>query len=344
MVKNITINEIYSSTLSCEPMIERTANGELLCVCQHGGVTEPSIENRVYAFHSKDEGKTWHSDLKCIYPEDGNAVYCTEMTVDKEEITVYLTVHSGRFFDWDCVMMKSFDNGYTWENYGPPPHFTHHTFIRARLITSDGTILMPYQNYNITRDDHIRVFDGKEALSEEIPYCESGVLKSVDGGRTYEKYAACRMPVDKRWIWSEPTVAEHTDGTITMLLRKDFSGWLYRCDSKDGGETWSEYYRTDIPNPTNKPRLFNLPEGKIALIHTPNNKGMDGNTWGVKREPLELWISDDNMKTWCEKIRLTDFPGNYCYTDGFYEDGHIKFVIEHNRHTVLYFDVELKWF
>lgn len=342
MVRNIIINEVHTATLSCEPMIERVANGELLCVCQHGGVDEPSIENRVYVFHSKDEGKTWDTDeMSSIYPEDGQAVYCTEMSVDGNEITAYLTVHSGSFFDWKCVMMKSFDNGYTWENYGHPPYFPEHTFIRARLNTSDGRILIPYQYYKITREDHVRVFNGKEALDKENTYCESGVIESTDGGKNYEKHIACRMPVNKEWIWSEPTIAEHTDGTISMLMRVDGSGWLYRCDSKDGGKTWGEYYRTNIPNPTNKPRLFNLPEGKIALIHTPNNEGMDGNVWGVKRSPLELWISDNNMKSWSEKIRLTDFPGDYSYTDGFYENGHIRFVIEHNRHTVLYFDVEL---
>ena len=63
----------------------------------------------------------------------------------------------------------------------------------------------------------------------------------------------------------------------------------------------------------------------------------------IQRETVEKykWISDDDMKTWGEKIRLTDFPGEYSYTDGFYEDGHLRFVIEHNRHTVLYFDVTL---
>ena len=123
-------------------------------------------------------------------------------------------------------------------------------------------------------------------------------------------------------------------------MRKCRSGWLYRCDSPDGGKTWGEYYKTDIPNPTNKPRLINLDGGRIALIHTPNNAGIENGGWAL-RFPLELWISDNDIKSWSEKIRLTDFPGAYSYSDGFYEDGHIHFVIEHNRHTILYFDVEL---
>lgn len=346
MVKRISIHQIDTASLSCEPLLERTANGELLCVCQCGGVREPDPKNRVYVFHSRDEGKTW-SKKESIYPEDGQAVYCTELTVDGEEITAYLTVHSGRFLDWKCFMMKSFDNGYTWKNFGSPPFFPEYTFIRARLTTSNGRILLPYQTYPVTKEEHDRVmreYEDKVVTRTKTPYCESGVLESRDQGKSYEKHEACRMDMSDGWIWSEPTLAELSDGRIAMLLRqhggfykdgtpRENGGVLCRCDSEDGGRTWGEVYLTDIPNPANKPRLFMLDGGSIALIHTPNSS---------KRYPLQLWISDDDMKTWKYKTTLVDFPGAYSYTDGFYENGHIKFVIEHNRHTILYFDVELE--
>lgn len=339
MVKSISINQIYTTTLSCEPLLERTANGELLCVCQCGGIREPDLQNRVYVFHSRDDGKTW-SEKESIYPEDGQAVYCTELTVDGEEITAYLTVHSGRFLDWKCFMMKSFDNGYTWKNFGHPPHFPEYTFIRARIALSDGRMLLPYQTYPVTKEEHDRVMreeEDKFVCATKTPYCESGVLESSDRGVSWRKIKVCRQDHTYGWIWSEPTLAEISDGSVVMLLRqynetKPNGGFLWRCDSPDGGRTWGEKYQTDIPNPANKPRLFMLDGGRIGLIHTPN---------GRTRFPLELWISDDGMKTWSTKTSLTDFPGSYNYTDGFYENGHIKFVVEHNRHTILYFDVTL---
>lgn len=73
-ITNIGIYEVSTDTLSCEPLVERTANGELICVSQQGGVGEPSPKNREYVFHSKDNGRTW-SDRKSIYPEDGQTVY-----------------------------------------------------------------------------------------------------------------------------------------------------------------------------------------------------------------------------------------------------------------------------
>jgi len=343
MVKNISITQIHTDSLSCEPLLKRTANGELLCICQCDGVTEPAPENRVYAFHSKDNGQTW-SKKESIYPEDGNAVYCTELSVNGDEITAYLTIHNGGFFGWDCCMMKSFDNGYTWTSYGPPPHFPNYTFLRQTLKTRDRRLLQSYQYYPSKEkyplpEDELKVVWAKEyhiALSDhyDTPYCESGVLESTDGGKTWQRFAACRMPKEPYgWTWSEPTIAELSNGTIAMLTRWNNSGRTYRCDSPDGGHTWGQLYATDIPNPSNKSFLFGLDSGRIALVHTPHVNSKYG------RYPLELWISDDDMKTWSSKTVLTDFPGTYSYTDGFYEDGHIHFVIEHNRHSILYFNV-----
>lgn len=338
---NIRIRQIATDTLSCEPLIERTENGELVCVCQCGDIREPAPGNRVYVFHSKDNGDTWFGK-ELIYPEDGNAVYATELTCHGNELVAYLTIHSGHFLDWKCVMMKSTDNGYTWENIGEPPFFPEYTFIRGELVTKNGNILLPYQTYPVSSEsveDVKRTYPKEEAgvWMTNTKVCESGVLISTDNGKNYSKHTSCFVNME-HWIWSEPTVAECPDGKIVMLLRECGSGFLYRCDSTDGGKTWSKYTKTDIPNPSNKPRLIMLDGGKIALIHTPNS--VKKGEWGA-RFPLELWISEDGMETWAQKIRLTDFPGSYSYTDGFYENGHILFVIEHNRHTILFFDVTL---
>ncbi len=344
MVKNIKINQIHTNTLSCEPFVRRTANGELLCICQCDGVCEPEEANRVYVFHSLDNGETWSKREK-IYPEDGQAVYCTELSVFGDEITAYLTVHSGKFFDWKCVMMKSYDNGYTWENAGAPPYFPNYTFVRSAITIDNGNILIPYQTYPMDEAEFNRLktaVPGKMMIEvANVAYCESGVLISEDGGKTYTRHTACQMSNEDCWKWLEPTIAQMSDGRIVMLMRKDESGWLWRSESTDGGRTWSEAWRTDIPNPSNKPKLIPLDNNRVALIHTPNCViGVPTNE--NDRYPLELWISDDDMNTWKSKTKLSDFPGAYSYTDGFYEDGHIRFTIEHNRHTILYFDVELK--
>ena len=334
------IKLVHTDSLSCEPILRKLPNGELVCVCQCGDVREPAPGNRVYFFHSKDDGETW-SEKNSIYPEDGNAVYITEVSVYGSVISAYLTTHSGRFLDWKCIVMKSHDNGYTWEKAGEPPHFSGFTFIRGMIEAKNHNILIPYQHYPVTKEENDRVahsdLEDKTVWATKTPYVEDGVLLSIDNGKTFARFPASKMNMEDGWIWSEPTIVELSDGTITMLLRKCRSGWLWRTDSKDGGKTWNEVYNTNIPNPSNKAKLIKLANNRIALIHTPNNEGMEKGTW-AKRFPLQIWISDDDMKTWGYKKTITDFPGNYSYSDGFYENGHIKFTIEHNRHDILFID------
>lgn len=342
MIKDIKIRQIHNDTLTCEPILRRAANGELLCICQCDGPDEPHPENRVYAFHSKDNGETW-SGKENIYPENGRAVYCTEVSVEGDEITAYLTVHSGRFLDWDCVMIKSFDNGYTWADYGPPPHLPYYTFIRGTIHTSSGDIVIPYQFYPNVKEDEERIKNDPEIKDKACwktkdPHSQSGVLISSDNGKTFERYIAADF---EGFVWPEPTVVELSDGRLAMLLRWDMTGYLWYTESDDGGKTWSNYVKTDIPNPPNKPKLIKIGD-KIALIHTPiNSIKEDGTVEWSQRKRYEIWISDDDMKTWKYKKELCNFPGTYHYTDGFYEDGHILFSVEYDRKKVLFFDVEL---
>lgn len=344
MVKEIKIKEISTDTLSCEPLIKRVKNGELLCVVQQGGVGEPMPENRVNVYHSRDNGESWFGG-ESIYPETGKAVYATELQAHGDEITAYLAVHSGGFLDCKNVVVKSFDNGYTWKETGSAPHFPTHAFMRGAIKTRNNQIVMPYHYFGITQEEYERVMNDKNLPIKNIAHaqaktCETGVLIREANGEDWKRYTACVIDMTKYGMtWSEPTIAQTKDDQIIMLMRHERTGFLYRSHSTDGGKTWSEFTQTDIPNPTNKVKLIALSKDRIALVHTPNGK-LNEEGYG-RREPFEMWISCDGMKTWAEKIRLTNFPGEYHYSDGFYEDGHVRLVVEHNRHTVLYFDIEI---
>ncbi len=340
MFKSVRIRQVHQNTLSCEPILRKAPNGELLCIAQTDGTCEPHKDNRVFAFHSKDNGETWsewYEKIK-VFPEDGRAVYCTAVSVLGDEITAQLTVHNGNFLDnCETAVVKSFDSGYTWEHCGHAPHFSGYTHIRADITTEDGRIITPYQHYEFSDATNANIKEylknGKELKLTANDFCETGVLISDDNGKTYERHLVSKFDLDGGWVFSEPTLAKLSDGRIAMLRRKDRTGVLWYNESADGGKTWSETIKTDIPNPGCKPKLLNLENNLIALIHTPSPK---------ERNPIAIWISDDDMKTWKYKKNLVEFPGMFCYSDGFYENGHIMFTIEHNRHTILFFDVELE--
>lgn len=345
----IRMKMIHNDSLSCEPILRRMPNGDLLCVSQCGDVTEPAPGNRVYYFLSHDNGETW-SKPSLIYPENGQAVYVTEVHELGGVIRAYLQIHSGRFLNMRCVVVESNDNGATWVDGGAPPYYPAFCFIRGMLRMSNGECLIPCQYFPISCDENARLIIASHNIKEpklqkaiwdaEINHLENNLLITNNEGKTYSHFKGPEIAIKGAtgvdWNWTEPTLAELSDHKIVMLIRVNHTGCLWRSESKDYGRTWTEAIPTDIPNPGNKPKLLNIPDGRIALIHTPNPTcGMSG------RNPLAIWISSDDMQTWSEKKVISDMPLVFCYPDGFYEDGHILFTIELNRHEILFVDYEL---
>lgn len=343
---NTRMKLIHNDSLSCEPILRRMDNGDLLCVSQCGDVTEPAPGNRVYAFLSRDNGETWERPF-LVYPETGEAVYVTEVMVLNGVVSAFLQVHSGRFLNMRCVVMQSRDCGRTWIDAGAPPYYPAFCFVRGMLRLDSGEILLPCQVFPVSEEENARLVIASHNIREpkqqralwdaRIDHLENNVILSHDEGTTWQHYKgpeiAIKGETGRDWTWTEPTVAQLSDGRLVMLLRVNGTGRLWRSESADRGRTWSEPVITDIPNPGNKPKLIMLPDRRIALIHTPNEKG------GMKnRMPLALWISDDDMQSWSDKRILGDMPLYYCYPDGFYEDGHILFTIELNRHEILFVD------
>ena len=328
---------VHRDSLSCEPILRRMPDGRLLIVSQCGDVTEPAPLNRVYAFISEDEGESWSGGAS-VWPEDGRAVYLTEVTVLDGVIRVYLTLHNGHFVDWETRVVASRDNAATWVDEGPAPCLPTYAFLRGMIRLRDDALLMAYQTYPVDQAENERLREHhKRWLDARINFCESGCLRSEDGGKTWVRYPGVRSyfggGTGRSWVWSEPTLFEQADGSISMLIRVNGTGMLWRSDSTDGGRTFSDPVPTDIPNPSNKPKLLALSDGRVALIHTPNPRiGMD------YRNPLAVWISSDGMATWPDKRVISDFPGAFCYPDGFVENGHILFSIEFNRHEILFVD------
>lgn len=340
---------IHNDALACEPILRRMPDGSLLCTCQCGDTYEPAPGNRVYCFRSTDNGETWSKPTP-LFPDKGLAVYATEMNVLDGVVRVYPATHSGRFLHLKNFIMESRDSGKTWKNAGPVPFYPANCFVRGLLRLKSGNLLLPIQYFPVPPEEMTRltvesfgIADArkqKALWNAEIDHVENNFLLSSDGGQTYTHIRGPEMKVRGGeyggWNWSEPTLAELSDGRIVCLMRWHGTGCLGRSESRDGGRTWSEPVRTDIPNPENKAKLIGTPDGRILLIHTPNSKP---GFWN--RSPLEVWVSDDDMQTWRKKITVGQPPFAWCYPDGFYEDGHLLFTIESNRHEVLFFDVEI---
>lgn len=333
-----TVKMVLRESLSCETILRKAPNGDLIIISQCGGTNEPQKENREYLIRSTDNGETWSKPVS-IY-EDGRAVYVTEVFVQGEEIWAFAGSHDGDFLGWESFLLKSRDSGYTWEKCPSAWDTKAFCFVRGG-IRIGKKLVFPVQYYEVPEAEQKRLkATGELILKAEIPCAKNGTIISEDGGKTFRAgkgAAEFPMVIDGKrlWKWTEPTLAKLSDGKLVMFIRADGQGVLYRSESTDEGETWSAFERTDVPNPNNKPKLINLPDGRIALINTPDSR------IGFKyRHPLCVWISDDGLKSFSYKKELVDFPGWLSYPDGIYDeqDGRIKFAFELNRHDVYYVD------
>ncbi len=330
------INQICSFSLALEPLIVEF-KGELICVVTIGGESEPCPDNRVFAFRSKDYGKTWSGGVM-IYTNE-RACYANSMNVIDEKIFVSMIVHDGDFWNMKCVTIVS-EDGYNWAESDIFSRLYDWTLIRPMTTLKDGTILIPYHSYPVKGNERV-CLQGvmiREA-NKDFKNIECFILSQPEGWRSMSKET---IDGTLGWIWTEPSIVELSGGELVMLMRWDNTGWIWKSVSKDRGLTWSYPEKTSIPNSTCKAQAINCGD-KIALINVPNNKEIvEEGAFYAKRWPLEVWVSDDDMASWGEKIRLTDFPGEFHYPNGYYKDGKLIFVIEHNRHTVLFLTYDLK--
>jgi predicted neuraminidase len=117
----------------------------------------------------------------------------------------------------------------------------------------------------------------------------AGVLKSVDGGKTWKRYGEVKTPT----VAHEPSCAELRTGEIMMVLRTG-DGFLWQAFSRDKGESWSTAEKTEIVAVRSSHNLFRLKDGRVLLTHNPS---------ATVRTPLTMRISADG-RTWGEPTIL----------------------------------------
>ena len=332
------IKLVHRDSLSCETIVRKAPDGHLFLAAQCGGNWEPELANKVVYFHSYDNGDTWSKPITLI-DNPKRAYYLTEVAVYDNHIDIFVVEHNGAFLFPMIYFMRSYDNGNTFERVELNA-FIKDSFVFLRSFTEiNNEIMYAYQYYPLTNDDSIRLSNDKKYIfNSGMPNVLCGIIKSNDGV-IYKKGKDILISNNPLWQWPEPTFVKLSNNDIVMLLRINGTGYLYKSVSSDDGMTWSEPIITDIPNPGNKPKLIKTNDGRIILLNTPNNKpGM------INRNPLEVWVSNDDMNTWTKKIRVLDFPSSYLsYPDGFYdeESNTVKFAFELNRHDIYYVEVEL---
>ncbi|MFC1526448.1 sialidase family protein [Candidatus Latescibacterota bacterium] len=154
----------------------------------------------------------------------------------------------------------------------------------------DGTLMIPA--YGVL---------GRSKTGSSVLY------RSSDGGATWSEAVFIARGTPKTRAYQEPVLMELAPGHLLSMLRvhdPKNPGIFWRCESGDGGDTWSKPEPTGILSGA-CPRLLRLRDGRLLL------------TYGRRSEPCGIYatVSDDGGRTWGETWQLRPAPdGDQGYT------------------------------
>jgi len=339
-----------------EQLLARMPDGSLFCTIFTGGTFDGDTRNVVAGIRSDDDGETW-SELEVLVSLPDAAAWAPSMFVHQGKAHVFWfsskdahryrktnhilsTGEDGRTFTDDRTIVEGWN-----ENRGVD--IRHGTHLR------DGRLLLP-----VAWLEPVGEFDpdtwvdtgtnrrygnfGWRGIGENNLYCV-GVMEPNDDFTEFSRYGRiCKLMPD----WEIPgvpffenAIADLGDGNVSMLIRADLTNHLWRADSTDGGRTWDEPYKTSIPNPGAKPRIINLPDGRIVLFHNPNQKDYDDLQADSHkyRTPLEMWVSSDGMESWYLKRTLIEAPRLAHYPDGFHDESNETIYLAWEDCKTVYF-------
>ena len=231
--------------------------------------------------------------------------------VDEKKIIIFYKV-GNEISKWRTMYRVSEDNGETFgeekelvpgDQGGRGPVRNKPIRLKSGRILAPGSTEQGIWKAFVDRSDD----DGKtwnKSQEVEISQLE---YKSVE--RTVGKDDSS-IPVSEQSFYGrgviQPTLWESIPDQVHMLLRST-EGMIYRSDSKDGGDTWTEAYATELPNNNSGIDMIRSEDGKLFLVYNPV-----GVNWG-DRTPISLAVSKDDGKTW-EKIRdLSTGEGEFAY-------------------------------
>ncbi len=289
-----------------EPVLRRMKDGSLGCLVYSGGEREPSPENVVLYARSYDDGQTW-SKPELLFKHMSRAVWGTEIFTEGERhFAIIQTFDFGAFYsELRAHISYTGDSGKTWSEpetlKGTPPNFC----VRQGRVLSNGDWLFPvywmegYGEFDWKLvDGRMQGKDGKAFDFRKTWLFRSGVIRSSNKGESF-KLSGYLSPGAGLHAW-EPDVIELEDGHLLMLVRCDGTDVLWRSESFDFGDTWSELAKTEIPNPGTKVVMYKI-DGQIVMLNNVSEHG----GWENRRR-LEAWTSDDNCKSWGKKTLIAE--------------------------------------
>lgn len=269
------------------PCLLELPNGDILCAWFAGSFEGGTDINIVCARLPKGADK-WEEPVEVSHdPERSDQNPSLFMGPDNAVWAMY-TSQLGRKpgvdnmqFTSQVRCQKSFDGGKTWSDY-ETVFPEEGTFSRQEIqILSNGRWI--YGNWICK--------ESPDGLAGD----PSAFKISDDGGNTWRHVD---MPNSRGRV--HPTIVELEDGHLVAFMRSRLADNIYKSESFDYGDSWSEPKATVLPNNNSSISAIKLKSGRIAIVYNHSScpeAVKNGSAWPGLRCPVSVALSEDDGET-----------------------------------------------
>ena len=266
-------------------------DGRILLVWSdfYGGPTDFSA-GRLSGTISADRGRTWSEKFTVVENTAViNTILPSLLRLQSGELALFY-LKEENLGDSRMFIRKSHDEGETWgAEVCVTSDVAYHSPANDRVIQlRNGRILLP---------DGVR----KTIFPDGGEYRLRGYYSDDNGETWHQGRGDAEVPTGG----AEPVVVERRDGSVLMLIRTPLMH-IYRCESFDGGDTWTVPVPTSLLAPASPSNCKRIPgTGDLLLIWNHSSEGH-------MRNPLTAAISKDDGETWSSFRDLENDPRHPC--------------------------------
>ncbi|MBL9060301.1 MAG: exo-alpha-sialidase [Mangrovicoccus sp.] len=190
------------------------------------------------------------------------------------------------------------------------------TFVRGALhVRADGAWLLP-----------LFLCEAQDGARWTGRHDTASVAITLDAGRTWRLVL---VPGSTGCV--HMTIVPGSDRLLAFFRRRQ-ADFVYRTESRDGGESWSVPEPTPLPNNNSSIAAIRLSDGRIAIACNPVNAAMSADRreslydelgdddrpeatggctpiWGVPRAPLVVAFSSDDGDSFPQQVVVATSGG-----------------------------------
>ena len=238
------------------PALLELPNGDMLC-CWFAGTYEGSADIRIICSRLERDGDRWSKPVDIsgdpTRSEQNPSLFYGPDDAVWAIYTAQLDRQAGKDnmqFTSQIRCQKSTDGGRTWGPY-ETLFAREGSFCRQPIqVLANGRWI--FGNWLCT--------DSVDGLSGD----PTAFQISDDQGKTWRQVD---MPNSRGRVHAN--VVEMDDGHLLAFMRSREADFIYRSESFDWGDTWSEPKPTPLPNNNSSISALRLQSGRVAIAYTP---------------------------------------------------------------------------